>query len=197
MPSNKKYLAKRSARQAKARKLKLERRNARRPQTTADFVKKFVKDIFELYYKKEQFKKDINKNLEIIKTLKENDPDKYSNISTDELTNVSNDFNDIDSSINELNLVAAKLEDMKGSEESMRVILDSMEKLTAAQEKIANLANKYFDVVTNIGNKIQGYAPINTNVVVEDAGTFEEERTHEDQEIDVEPSDLEPENENK
>lgn len=190
MSSNKKFLAKRAERREKAKRAKRERKLANRPMSTADFSKKFIADILALYTKKEQFKRDIDKNITIIKTLKTNDPDKYGNISLDSLEKIKSDFEIIDKATESLSMTAAKLEDAKDNESSMRLILDTMGDLTSAQSNITELMYRYLDVVSSTGNQIRGYAPTETSVVKDDAVTYEEERTHEDQEIDVTPEDI-------
>lgn len=187
---NKRALAKAVQRKEKARRLRFERSQRRRPLNTTQFAKEFVSEALDLFKKKEDLKKELKEKVASIRVLRETDPTKYAFLSSDALDSLLTSFDPLDTSIAELNNVAAKLEDTNSSTEKMHILLDSATTLADAQSEMMKFFDKYLVAITSIDNQIKEVQEGVTNENTEPDAVFEEERTHEDQEIDVSEEDV-------
>ena len=187
---NKKALAKAVQRKEKARRLRFERSRQKQPLSTAQFAKEFVSEALDLFKKKEDLKKELKEKVASIRVLKETDPTKYAFLSSDALDSLLTSFDPLDTSIAELNNVAAKLEDTNSSTEKMHILLDSVTVLSDAQTEMMRFFDKYLVAVRSIDQQIKEVQEGVTNENTIPDAVFEEERTHEDQEIDVSEEDV-------
>lgn len=187
---NKKALAKAVHRKEKARRLRFERSQHKQPLSTAQFAKEFVTEALDLFKKKEDLKKELKEKVAFIRVLKETDPTKYAFLSSDSLDSLLTSFNPLDASIAELNNVAAKLEDANSSTEKMHILLDSTTILADAQAEMMRFFDKYLVAIKSIEQQIKEVQEGVTNENTIPDAVFEEERTHEDQEIDVSEEDV-------
>ena len=187
---NKKALAKAVQRREKARRLRFERSHRKQPLSTAQFAKEFVSEALDLLKKKEDLKKELKERVASIRVLRETDPTKYAFLSSDSLDSLLTSFDPLDASIAELNNVAAKLEDTNSSTEKMHILLDSTTVLADAQAEMMRFFDKYLVAIKSIDNQIKEVQEGVTNENTIPDAVFEEERTHEDQEIDVSEEDV-------
>ena len=187
---NKKALAKAVHRKEKARRLRFERSHRKQPLSTAQFAKEFVSEALDLFKKKEDLKKELKEKVASIRVLKETDPTKYAFLSSDSLDSLLTSFDPLDASIAELNNVAAKLEDTTSSTEKMHILLDSTTVLADAQAEMMRFFDKYLVAIKSIEQQIKEAKEGVTNENTIPDAVFEEERTHEDQEIDVSEEDV-------
>lgn len=187
---NKKALAKAVQRKEKARRLRFERSYRKQPLSTAQFAKEFVSEALDLLKKKEDLKKELKEKVASIRVLRETDPTKYAFLSSDSLDSLLTSFDPLDASIAELNNVAAKLEDTNSSTEKMHILLDSTTVLADAQAEMMRFFDKYLVAIKSIDNQIKEVQEGVTNENTIPDAVFEEERTHEDQEIDVSEEDV-------
>lgn len=187
---NKKALAKAVQRKEKARRLRFERSRHKQPLSTAQFAKEFVSEALDLFKKKEDLKKELKEKVASIRVLKETDPTKYAFLSSDALDSLLTSFDPLDTSIAELNNVAAKLEDTNSSTEKMHILLDSVTVLSDAQTEMMRFFDKYLVAIKSIDQQIKEVQEGVTNENTIPDAVFEEERTHEDQEIDVSEEDV-------
>lgn len=187
---NKKALAKAVQRKEKARRLRFERSRHKQPLNTAQFAKEFVSEALDLFKKKEDLKKELKEKVASIRVLKETDPTKYAFLSSDALDSLLTSFDPLDTSIAELNNVAAKLEDTNSSTEKMHILLDSVTVLSDAQTEMMRFFDKYLVAIKSIDQQIKEVQEGVTNENTIPDAVFEEERTHEDQEIDVSEEDV-------
>ena len=187
---NKKALAKAVQRKEKARRLRFERSHRKQPLSTAQFAKEFVSEALDLLKKKEDLKKELKERVASIRVLRETDPTKYAFLSSDSLDSLLTSFDPLDASIAELNNVAAKLEDNNSSTEKMHILLDSTTVLADAQAEMMRFFDKYLVAIKSIDQQIKEVQEGVTNENTIPDAVFEEERTHEDQEIDVSEEDV-------
>ena len=187
---NKKALAKAVQRKEKARRLRFERSHRKQPLSTAQFAKEFVSEALDLLKKKEDLKKELKERVASIRVLRETDPTKYAFLSSDSLDSLLTSFDPLDASIAELNNVAAKLEDTNSSTEKMHILLDSTTVLADAQAEMMRFFDKYLVAIKSIDQQIKEVQEGLTNENTIPDAVFEEERTHEDQEIDVSEEDV-------
>ena len=187
---NKKALAKAVQRKEKARRLRFERSHRKQPLSTAQFAKEFVSEALDLLKKKEDLKKELKERVAPIRVLRETDPTKYAFLSSDSLDSLLTSFDPLDASIAELNNVAAKLEDTNSSTEKMHILLDSTTVLADAQAEMMRFFDKYLVAIKSIDQQIKEVQEGVTNENTIPDAVFEEERTHEDQEIDVSEEDV-------
>lgn len=187
---NKKALAKAVQRKEKARRLRFERSHRKQPLSTAQFAKEFVSEALDLLKKKEDLKKELKERVASIRVLRETDPTKYAFLSSDSLDSLLTSFDPLDASIAELNNVAAKLEDTNSSTEKMHILLDSTTVLADAQAEMMRFFDKYLVAIKSIDQQIKEVQEGVTNENTIPDAVFEEERTHEDQEIDVSEEDV-------
>ena len=187
---NKKALAKAVQRREKARRLRFERSHRKQPLSTAQFAKEFVSEALDLLKKKEDLKKELKERVASIRVLRETDPTKYAFLSSDSLDSLLTSFDPLDASIAELNNVAAKLEDTNSSTEKMHILLDSTTILADAQAEMMRFFDKYLVAIKSIDQQIKEVQEGVTNENTIPDAVFEEERTHEDQEIDVSEEDV-------
>ena len=187
---NKKALAKAVQRKEKARRLRFERSHRKQPLSTAQFAKEFVSEALDLLKKKEDLKKELKERVASIRVLRETDPTKYAFLSSDSLDSLLTSFDPLDASIAELNNVAAKLEDTNSSTEKMHILLDSTTILADAQAEMMRFFDKYLVAIKSIDQQIKEVQEGVTNENTIPDAVFEEERTHEDQEIDVSEEDV-------
>ena len=187
---NKKALAKAVHRKEKARRLRFERSHRKQPLSTAQFAKEFVSEALDLFKKKEDLKKELKEKVASIRVLRETDPTKYAFLSSDSLDSLLTSFDPLDASIAELNNVAAKLEDTNSSTEKMHILLDSTTVLADAQAEMMRFFDKYLVAIKSIEQQIKEAKEGVTNENTIPDAVFEEERTHEDQEIDVSEEDV-------
>lgn len=187
---NKKALAKAVQRREKARRLRFERSHRKQPLSTAQFAKEFVSEALDLLKKKEDLKKELKEKVASIRVLRETDPTKYAFLSSDSLNSLLTSFDPLDASIAELNNVAAKLEDTNSSTEKMHILLDSTTVLADAQAEMMRFFDKYLVAIKSIEQQIKEAQEGVTNENTIPDAVFEEERTHEDQEIDVSEEDV-------
>ena len=187
---NKKALAKAVQRKEKARRLRFERSHRKQPLSTAQFAKEFVSEALDLLKKKENLKKELKERVASIRVLRETDPTKYAFLSSDSLDSLLTSFDPLDASIAELNNVAAKLEDTNSSTEKMHILLDSTTVLADAQAEMMRFFDKYLVAIKSIDQQIKEVQEGVTNENTIPDAVFEEERTHEDQEIDVSEEDV-------
>ena len=187
---SKKALAKAVQRKEKARRLRFERSHRKQPLSTAQFAKEFVSEALDLLKKKEDLKKELKEKVASIRVLRETDPTKYAFLSSDSLDSLLTSFDPLDASIAELNNVAAKLEDTNSSTEKMHILLDSTTVLADAQAEMMRFFDKYLVAIKSIDQQIKEVQEGVTNENTIPDAVFEEERTHEDQEIDVSEEDV-------
>lgn len=188
---NKRNLAKAVKRKEKAKRLKYNRSRIKKPLNTDQFAKEFVSEALDLFKQKEGLKKELKEKIASIRVLKDTDPTKYSFLSVDTFDELLNSFAPLDASVSELSAVAAKLEDCSTTSEKMEILISSATTLADAQSEMMKFFDKYAAATNTIMGQVKEAKEGVENTNTEPDAIFEdEERTHEDQEIDVSEEDI-------
>lgn len=167
--------------------------------SVTEFAKGFVKDALSMIQYRQQFMTDIKGHIAHVAKLKEEDPVKYQNLSTDGFKAILDKCTAADDKFVALGNIAAKLEDAKTAEERMKAVMENMETLTEAQTSLLEMVSEMQEAASSFEQSISGEAPVPTAALdTKDTTEFEgdektevtEERSMEDGEIEVTEEDV-------
>jgi hypothetical protein len=164
--------------------------------TVNEFSKGFIRDCLNIIQYRQQFISDIKGHVAHVAKLKEEDPVKYQNLSTDAFTAILTKCEETKTQFDSLAEIAAKLEDASTAQERMNIVMQNLETLADAQAVIMDMAASIQNADKDFTAMINGEKPVPTAALdTKDTTEFEgdeptsveatEERSMEDGEIDV------------